>query len=95
MKKHYWETPTDYRAMVSRGFQLLRPQAKTRAATKWVERANGHAQENGGKPWAYILVPHDVVLPSATLKGLLARHVLTGKGEKGAGVELHVTQGPG
>ena len=27
MKQHYWETPTDYRATVSRGFQLLRPQA--------------------------------------------------------------------
>jgi type III restriction enzyme len=27
MKAHYWETPTDYRATVSRGFQLLRPQA--------------------------------------------------------------------
>jgi type III restriction enzyme len=57
-------------------------QAKTRAATKWVERINSHAQENGGKPWAYVLVPHDVVLPSATLKGLLARHGLTGEGEK-------------
>jgi type III restriction enzyme len=188
MKTNYWETPTDYRATVSRGFQLLRPQAfnvpndravrpfrqpvvpagdtrkhvfggfqkccypyqrfqsneerefavlidsnneadvlrwmkpgagqfrieyanghsyepdfvvetrsqkliveikaanemndptvqeKSRAATKWVERANDHAQENGGKHWAYVLVPHDVVLPSATLKGLLARHVLT------------------
>jgi len=188
MKQHYWETPTDYRATVSRGFQLLRPQAfnvpndravrpfrqpvvpagdtrkhvfggfqkccypyqrfqsneerefavlidsnneadvirwmkpgagqfrieyangqsyepdfvvetrsqkliveikaanemddpivkaKTRAATKWVDRANDHAHENGGRPWAYVLVPHDVVLPSATLKGLLARHGLT------------------
>jgi type III restriction enzyme len=27
MKQHYWETPTDYRATVARGFQLLRPQA--------------------------------------------------------------------
>jgi len=27
MKAHYWETPTDYRATVARGFQLLRPQA--------------------------------------------------------------------
>ena len=193
MKKHYWETPTDYRATVSRGFQLLRPQAfnvpndravrpfrhpvvpagdtrkhvfggfqkccypyqrfqsneerefavlidsnneadvlrwmkpgagqfrieyangqsyepdfvvetrsqkliveikaanemddpivqaKTRAATKWVDRANDHARENGGKPWTYVLVPHDVVLPSATLKGLLARHGLTGGGDR-------------
>ena len=27
MKLHYWETPTDYQARVSRGFTLLRPQA--------------------------------------------------------------------
>ncbi len=27
MRAHYWETPTDYRATVSRGFQLLKPQA--------------------------------------------------------------------
>lgn len=27
MKVHYWETPTDYRATISRGFQVLRPQA--------------------------------------------------------------------
>lgn len=27
MKEHYWETPTDYRATISRGFQVLRPQA--------------------------------------------------------------------
>ncbi len=26
MKAHYWETPTDYRATISRGFQVLRPQ---------------------------------------------------------------------
>jgi type III restriction enzyme len=51
--------------------------AKTRAATKWVDRANDHARENGGRPWVYGSVPHDVVLPSATLKGLFARHGLT------------------
>ena len=27
MKQHYWETPTDYQATISRGFQVLRPQA--------------------------------------------------------------------
>ncbi len=26
MKANYWETPTDYRAQISRGFQFLRPQ---------------------------------------------------------------------
>jgi type III restriction enzyme len=188
MKQHYWETPTDYRATVARGFQLLRPQAfnvpnnnavrdfrqpvvpagdtkkqvfggfqrccypyqrfqsneerefavtidsgnetevlrwmkpgsgqfrieyasgqsyepdfvvetrtqkliveikargemtdpivqtKARAASKWVGYANAHAAETGGKPWAYALVPHDTVGPSATLAGLMARYSLT------------------
>jgi type III restriction enzyme len=27
MKGHYWESPTDYRASVSRGFVMLKPQA--------------------------------------------------------------------
>ena len=52
-------------------------QAKARAACKWVSYANAHAAEIGGKPWVYALVPHDVVGPSATLAGLMARHGLT------------------
>jgi hypothetical protein len=31
--------------------------AKTRAAPKWVDRANDPAQENGGKPWTYVGSP--------------------------------------
>jgi len=38
--------------------------------------ANAHAAETGDKLWAYALVPHDAVLPSATLAGLLARYRL-------------------
>lgn len=189
MKRHYWETPTDYRASVSRGFILLRPQAfnvpagsavrdhrqpvvpagdtrkhvfgnfrkccypyqkfdsseerafaalidspnepnvlrwmkpgraqfkieyssghnyepdfvietdtgkliveikaanevddqivqeKSSAAVKWVGFANDHAQQNGGKPWSYCLVPADAVQPSATLAGLVARFKVGG-----------------
>ncbi len=185
MKQNYWETPTDYRAQVSRGFQVLRPQAfnvsdpsrvrphtqaisplgdtrkhvftgfqkccypfqkfdsdderrfavlidsdhepsvvrwmkpgpqqfqieylagkgyepdfvvetreqklivevkarnemkdeivlaKARAASQWVEHANAHAAENGGKAWAYALIPHDEIMESSTLSGLIAAH---------------------
>ncbi|WP_414473570.1 DEAD/DEAH box helicase [Microvirga sp. M2] len=188
MKAHYWETPTDYRASVSRGFVMLRPQAynvpsekfvrefrtpvvpagdtrkqvfggfskccypyqkfhsneerefavllegkselsvlrwmkpgpgqfrieyaagqdyepdfvvetdrekliveikrkdemddpvvlsKAKAARKWVHHANEHARENDAKPWTYVLVPHDAVVPSATLSGLVARYAQT------------------
>jgi hypothetical protein len=39
--------------------------------------ATEHAEQTGGKPWAYALVPHDAVLPSATLAGLMTRYGLT------------------
>lgn len=48
-------------------------QQKARAAVKWCECATKHATENQGKPWHYILVPHDAVKPSATLAGLVAQ----------------------
>lgn len=47
-------------------------QAKARAATEWCGYAAAHALEYGGKPWRYLLVPHDAVKASSTLKGLAA-----------------------
>lgn len=47
-------------------------QTKARAACQWVTHANTHAAENGGKPWAYVLVPHDDILENSTLAGLVA-----------------------
>ena len=46
--------------------------AKARAACQWVEHANAHAAENGGKKWLYALVPHDEIKESSTLAGLMA-----------------------
>ena len=185
MKQHYWETPTDYQATISRGFQVLRPQAfnvsdpskikdfkqpvmplgdtkkhvfsgfqkccypfqkfdsdderrfavlidsnhetsvirwmkpgakqfqieylagrgyepdfvvetnteklivevkaknemtdeivlaKARAACEWVGYANDHADDNGGKKWNYVLIPHDEIKESSTLAGLVAAY---------------------
>jgi type III restriction enzyme len=51
--------------------------AKAAAAGKWVGYANGHAKENGGKPWVYLLIPHNAVLPSATLAGLVGKYSRT------------------
>jgi type III restriction enzyme len=36
-------------------------QAKADAAIKWCENAGDYLQRNGGKPWKYLLVPHDEV----------------------------------
>ncbi len=43
--------------------------AKARAALLWCQRATEHA---GGKPWKYLLIPHDAIDESKTLAGLAA-----------------------
>jgi type III restriction enzyme len=46
---------------------------KATAARKWCKTANIHAVESGGKNWAYVLIPDDQVIGSATLDGLVAK----------------------
>jgi type III restriction enzyme len=48
-------------------------QAKARAARTWIGYANDHAQASSGKPWRYILIPHDEIIGSSTLAGLVSR----------------------
>ena len=48
-------------------------QGKAKAAVKWCERATGHELQQDGKPWRYVLIPHDEIKPSATLNGLISR----------------------
>src|SRR5204862_8346409 len=47
--------------------------AKAAAATKWCRSATEHATSNGGKPWAYLLIPDDQILANASLAGLSAK----------------------
>ena len=42
--------------------------AKKAAAEEWCRRASAHAATYGGKPWRYVLVPHDVVTSNMTLE---------------------------
>ena len=44
--------------------------AKRDAAAKWCEYATMHAATYGGKPWKYLLIPHDVIADNITLSGL-------------------------
>lgn len=44
--------------------------AKREAAVKWCRHASEYMQSNGGKPWSYVLIPHDVIAQNMTLKGL-------------------------
>jgi type III restriction enzyme len=45
--------------------------AKKEAAVTWCARATDHARSNGGKPWKYVLIPHDAIAENMTLAGLV------------------------
>jgi type III restriction enzyme len=51
-------------------------QNKTKAAVKWCEYATIHEKQVGGKPWAYLLIPHDAVNEAKTIQGLAATFTL-------------------
>jgi type III restriction enzyme len=48
-------------------------QAKADAAAVWCQHATNHAKECDGKPWAYLLIPHDQISEQMTLSGMAAR----------------------
>lgn len=52
--------------------------AKARAASAWCRHATAHAKAHGGKPWSYLLIPHDVVSDNKNLAGLAAGHRIIG-----------------
>ncbi|MHB1496061.1 MAG: hypothetical protein ACYCUY_11540, partial [Acidithiobacillus sp.] len=41
--------------------------AKAAAAARWCKHASDHAAQVGGKPWKYLLIPHDEVAESKRL----------------------------
>ncbi len=47
-------------------------QSKADAAAIWCENATVHAKTHGGKPWTYLLIPHDQISAQMSLSGLAA-----------------------
>jgi type III restriction enzyme len=47
--------------------------AKKEVAIKWCANASDHASTYGGKPWRYLLIPHDEIAENITLGGLADR----------------------
>jgi len=47
--------------------------AKKESAMEWCTNASVYALANGGKPWSYVLIPHDEIAGNFTLSGLVAR----------------------
>jgi type III restriction enzyme len=46
---------------------------KKTVAVKWCKRASDHAKTYNGKPWKYVLIPHDEIAENMTLVGLAMR----------------------
>ncbi|MDX1907950.1 MAG: DEAD/DEAH box helicase family protein, partial [Bacteroidia bacterium] len=44
--------------------------AKQEAARNWCMHASDYAREQGGKPWRYVLIPHDVIAENMGLAAL-------------------------
>jgi type III restriction enzyme len=47
--------------------------AKRDVAVEWCRRASDHATSYNGKPWSYVLIPHDAIAENMTLNGLAER----------------------
>lgn len=45
--------------------------AKRDAAVIWCQHATAHTQANGGKPWRYALIPHDIIAENMSLDRLM------------------------
>lgn len=50
--------------------------AKAQAAATWCKHATEHETENGGKPWRYVLIPHDAIGDAATIDGLAKNYTV-------------------
>ena len=48
-------------------------QAKKDAAVKWCANATKHSTDNGGKPWKYLLIPHDAIMENMSIAGLVSQ----------------------
>ena len=51
---------------------------KTEAALTYCTNASTFTTSNGGKPWKYLLIPHDAVMHNMSFDGLASRHEVRG-----------------
>jgi len=75
------EYQPDFVAEVNDAIYMLEPKAsnqmsdvivlaKKEAAIKWCKNASDYAAANAGKPWRYVLIPHNAIAVNMTLDGL-------------------------
>lgn len=75
------EYQPDFVAETESAIYMLEPKAKNEmddpmvlakrdVAVRWCQQATDHAKSYGGKPWRYVLIPHDAIADNMTLEGL-------------------------
>ncbi len=52
--------------------------AKRDVAVAWCKHASDYASTCGGKPWRYLLIPHDAIFENMTINGLADRFTVKG-----------------
>lgn len=78
------EYQTDFVAETEDAIYMLEPKsrkdmedgevlAKRDAAVQWCGHASEHNLKHGGKPWKYLLIPHDAIQEQMTIQGLAAQ----------------------
>lgn len=53
-------------------------QKKKEAGVDWCKHASAHTSKHGGKPWKYLLIPHDNVDENMSLEGLAKQYHVKG-----------------
>lgn len=54
---------------------LIEIQSKAQAALKYCNYATEYTAEHGGKPWKYVLIPHDQVTKTNSFKGVVSPNI--------------------
>ncbi|MDO9453211.1 MAG: DEAD/DEAH box helicase family protein [Stagnimonas sp.] len=78
------EYQPDFVAETADAIYMLEPKAKNEmedaiviakkdSAVQWCAHAGDHVQAHGGKPWRYVLIPHDEIAENMTLDNLARR----------------------
>jgi type III restriction enzyme len=80
------EYQPDFVAETSDAIYMLEPKARNQidteevqmkktAAIQWCINASDYTQRNGGKPWSYLLIPHDEIKENMTILGLTTKFI--------------------
>ena len=81
---NYLEYQPDFVAETAEIIYILEPKnrdeidnpqvvAKKDVAVKWCQNASNYMLQHNGKPWVYVLIPHDAIAQNMTLTGLSDR----------------------